>query len=277
MNLVVASSPTTGRLGLSGIKEKQRAMWSSGDFSVIGVTLQEVGETLCEAVDIVGGERVLDVACGNGNATLAAARRFARVTGLDYVPALLEGARRRAEAEGLQLALIEGDAEALPFEEDVFDAVVSTFGVMFAPDHERAAGEMLRVCRPGGRIGVACWTPRGFIGQMLRTVSRHVPPPAGVPSPALWGSEEHVQRLLGSASSLDFRLRHFHFRYESVEHFLRMFRDFYGPTNRAFEALDVTGQARLYAELEELVTRNNRAGSRGLVVAAEYLETIAIK
>jgi SAM-dependent methyltransferase len=183
------------------VKTKQQAMWASGDFAIVGTTLQIVGELVCEAVDLRAGERVLDVAAGNGNVTLAAARRFAVVTSTDYVPALLEGGRRRAEAEGAEVTFKVADAEALPFPGESFDVVLSTFGVMFAPDHEQAARELMRVCRRGGRIGLACWTPGGFLGDLFRVVGAYVPPVPGVQSPLLWGTDAHIQNLFSSSRS----------------------------------------------------------------------------
>ena len=259
---------------LSAIKAKQQAMWASGDFAVIGTTLQIVGEVLCESVDVGGGERVLDVAAGNGNATLAAARRFAHVTSTDYVPALLEGGRRRAEAEGLNVTFEVADAEALPYPAASFDVILSTFGVMFAPDHAKSANELLRVCRLGGRIGLASWTPEGFIGKMFRVVARRVPPPAGVKSPLLWGTRDHLQTLFAGASSIKHTVRDFAFRYESAEHFVDIFRTFYGPVHKAFGALDSDGQAGLESDLLELLRSSDRGGAAGLVVPAEYLETV---
>ena len=259
---------------LAAVKAKQQAMWASGDFAVIGTTLQIVGEVLCEAADVGGGERVLDVAAGNGNATLAAARRFAHVTSTDYVPALLEGGRRRAEAEGLQVTFEFADAEALPYPDASFDVVLSTFGVMFAPDHAKSASELLRVCRPGGRIGLAAWTPEGFIGRMFRVVGKHVPPPAGVKSPALWGTREHLQTLFDGAAAIDHTVREFAFRYESSDHFVDIFRTFYGPVHKAFAALDADGQAALEADLLALLRSCARPSAAGLVVPAEYLETV---
>lgn len=256
------------------IKAKQQAMWASGDFAVIGTTLQIVGEVLCETVDLRAGERVLDVAAGNGNATLAAARRFASVTSTDYVPALLEGGRRRAEAEGLDVTFEVADAEALPYPDASFDVVLSTFGVMFAPDHEKSASELLRVCRPGGRIALASWTPQGFLGQLLRTVSKHVPPMPGVRSPLLWGTADHLQNLCQKATSIEHMTRSFAFRYVSPEHFLHIFRTFYGPVLKAFAALDANGQAALEADLLALLRDSDRGGPAGLVVPAEYLETV---
>jgi ubiquinone/menaquinone biosynthesis C-methylase UbiE len=259
---------------LAAVKTKQQVMWASGDFAVIGTTLQIVGELLCEAVDVGGGEKVLDVAAGNGNATLAAARRFARVTSTDYVPALLEGGRRRAEAEGLSVTFEFADAEALPYAAASYDVILSTFGVMFAPDHGKSASELLRVCRLGGRIGLASWTPEGFIGQMFRVVGKHVPPPAGVQSPALWGTRDHLQTLFADAASIEHTVREFPFRYESAGHFVEIFRTFYGPVHKAFAALDPSGQAALESDLLALLTRCARPSAAGLVVPGEYLETV---
>ena len=262
----------------TAIKTKQQATWASVDFGIIGTTLQIVGETLCEAVDLRSGERVLDVACGNGNATLAAARRFGRVTGTDYVPALLESAADRARAEGLTIEFREADAEALPFEDGTFDVVLSTFGVMFAPNQPVAAGELLRVCRRGGRIGLANWTPMGFIGTLLKTVGRHVPPPAGLTSPSLWGKREHLAELFGDkVSSLEVKQREFTFRYRSVAHFIEMFRTYYGPMHKAFGALDDAGRAALTADLEALLREHDRGGESSLVVPAAYLEIVAVR
>ena len=262
---------------LNAVKAKQQAMWASGDFAVIGTTLQIVGELLCEAADVGGGERVLDVAAGNGNATLAAARRFAHVTSTDYVPALLEGGRRRAEAEGLHVTFEEADAEHLPYPAASFDVILSTFGVMFAPDHDKSASELLRVCRLGGRIGLAAWTPEGFIGQMFRVVAKRVPPPAGVKSPLLWGTRDHLQQLFAGAASIRHTVQNFNFRYESAEHFIDIFRTFYGPVHKAFAGLDREGQAGLEADLLELLRRSDRGGAAGLVVPAEYLETVVTR
>ena len=264
---------TPAQVDLVAVKARQQIMWASGDFAVIGTTLQSVGESLCEAVDLESGARVLDVACGNGNAALAAARRWARVTGVDYVPALLERAAERARAERLELQWIEGDAERLPFEDGVFDLALSTFGVMFAPDQAQAARELMRVVKPGGKIGLANWTPEGFVGRMLKTVGRHVPPPAGVASPSLWGTEQRLQELFQGARSVRAQRRDFVFRYESVAHFIEVFRRFYGPTYKAFGALDEQGQARLCKDLEQLAGEYNRR-STSFVVPAEYLEVV---
>jgi ubiquinone/menaquinone biosynthesis C-methylase UbiE len=245
---------------------------------VIGTTLQIVGELLAEAADIRAGERVVDVAAGNGNATLAAAHRFAEVTSTDYVAALLDKGRLRAEAEGLNIAFQVADAEALPFSDDTFDVALSTFGVMFAPEQTRAASEMLRVVRSGGRIGLANWTPEGFIGQLFKVVGSYLPPPAGLKSPALWGTEPHLVSLFGSQAA-DIRCvrKHFNFRYLSSAHWIQMFRDFYGPTLNAFAALDANQQAALERDITKLLDRFNTAGSDSLVVPGEYLEVVIVK
>jgi len=259
------------------IKARQQAMWASGDFAVIGITLQIVGEQLCEAVDVRSGERVLDVAAGNGNATLAAARRFADVTSTDYVPELLERGRRRAEAEGLAVTFEIADVEVLPFDTSSFDVVMSTFGAMFAPHHAQTARELMRVCRPGGRIGLASWTPEGFIGQLLRTVGKHVPPPAGVQSPALWGNDAHMAELFADAARITHARRSFAFRYRSPEHWLHVFRTFYGPVLKAFAALDAEGQAALEADILALLRQHDNGDATGLVVPGEYLETVIVR
>ena len=271
-----ATTPNTSTTtpDLAAVKAKQQAMWASGDFAVIGTTLQIVGETICEAVDLRAGERVLDVAAGNGNATLAAARRFADVTSTDYVPALLEGGRRRAEAQGLVVKFEEADAENLPYGDASFDVVLSTFGVMFAPDHQRSARELARVCRTGGRIGLACWTPSGFLGDLFRTVAKHVPPVPGVQSPLLWATDAHLLTLFPDVAKIENTPRNFAFRYKSAEHFLDVFRTFYGPVHKAFLALDASGQAALEADMLEMLRRSDRGGAAGLVIPGEYLETV---
>ncbi len=266
---------TLPQLDLAAIKVKQQATWSSGDYSVVGTTLQITGEALCEALDLRSGERVLDVACGNGNAALAAARRFAKVTGVDYVPALLARAGVRAAADGLPLDLREGDAEALPFPDGAFDVVLSTFGVMFAPDQERSARELLRVCRHGGRIGLASWTPDGFIGQVFKVVASHVPPPAGLRGPPLWGTEERLAELFaGEAREIRAQRREFTFRYRSAAHWLEVFRTWYGPIHRAFLALLPERQDALAADLAALIKRFNVARDGTMVVPGTYLEAV---
>jgi len=262
---------------LAAIKQVQQTIWASGDFAVIGVTLQIVGETLAEAIDIRAGESVLDVAAGNGNATLAAARRFARVMSTDYVPALLDKGKQRAAAEGLPVEFRVADAEQLPFSDGEFDVALSTFGVMFTPDHARAAAELLRVVRAGGRIGLASWTPQGFVGQAFKTLGAHVPPPAGIKSPALWGTADYLQALFGDAADIRAERRTFNFRYASPSHWLQVFRDYYGPTHKAFARLDTSGQAALERDLIALMERFNIAGPASLVLPAEYLETIITK
>ena len=260
---------------LAAIKGRQQATWASGDFAVVGITLQIVGELLAEAADIRAGERVIDIAAGNGNATLAAARRFARVTSTDYVPALLEKGRARAAAEGLAIDFREADAEALPFPDASFDVALSTFGVMFAPDQARAAAEMRRVVRPGGRIGMANWTPDGFIGELFKTVGRHVPPPSGLAPPSLWGTEAHVSQLFGAdAAQARFTRRVFNFRYASAAHWVHVFRDYYGPVNRAFASLAPRAADTLENELIALIERFNTAGPDSMVVPADYLEIV---
>jgi ubiquinone/menaquinone biosynthesis C-methylase UbiE len=260
------------------IKARQQAMWASGDFAVIGATLQIVGELLTEAADVRATHRVLDVAAGNGNATLAAARRFANVTSTDYVPALLERGRRRADAEGFANITFEvADAEALPYADATFDVILSTFGVMFAPDHQRAAAELMRVCKPGGRIGLANWTPTGFLGDLFRLIPRYVPPTPGVQSPVLWGTDAHVRDLFPEAAAIEHTTRMFAFRYRSPEHWVEVFRTFYGPTHMAFLALDADGQAALEAGLIALLRDADRGDGPGLVVDAEYLETVITK
>jgi ubiquinone/menaquinone biosynthesis C-methylase UbiE len=258
---------------LNVVKARQQTMWASGDFAVIGTTLQIVGELLCEGIDLRAGERVLDVAAGNGNATLAAARRFAAVTSTDYVPALLERGRRRAEAEGLEVSFQPADAEALPFPDGSFDVVLSTFGVMFAPNHDQTASELLRVVRPRGRIGLASWTPQGFLGSLFKVIGRHVPPPQVVQSPLLWGTEAHLRDLFKNATRIEHRIRSFAFRYRSPEHFVEVFRTYYGPTHKAFLALDVEGQAALERDFLALLHESDQGGAAGLVVPGEYLET----
>ena len=260
----------------AAIKQRQQATWAAGDYAVVGTTLQIVGERICEAVDVRSGERVLDVAAGNGNASLAAARHWCQVTATDYVGALLDRAKERATAERLSVEFQQADAEALPFADGSYDVVLSTFGVMFAPDQDRAAAELVRVCRTGGRIGLANWTPEGFIGQLFKTIGKHVPPPAGVKSPALWGSEARLKELFGGHEVKATR-QSFQFRYKSADHWLEVFKTYYGPTHRAFAALDAPKQAALQADLVELLTRMNRGGAGTLIVPSEYLEVVVTK
>jgi ubiquinone/menaquinone biosynthesis C-methylase UbiE len=274
MTSVVSNKSAADRDHLTAVKTRQQATWASGDFAVIGTTLQIVGELLCEAVDLRAGERVLDVAAGNGNATLAAARRFASVHSTDYVPALLERGRLRAEAEGGDVTFEVADAEKLPYPDASFDVVLSTFGVMFTPDQEQAAHELMRVCRSGGRIGLASWTPEGFLGDIFRTVGKYLPPPAGVRSPLLWGTDAHLRTLFTGAAAIDHTVRHFSFRYLSAEHWVEVFRTYYGPVYKAFAAIDAERQAGFEADLLAVLRAADRGGARGLVVPAEYLETV---
>ena len=261
----------------TAIKQRQQATWASGDYAAIGTTLQIVGETLAEAADVRADEAVLDVAAGNGNATLAAARRHAKVTSTDYVQSLLDKGRARAQAEGLNVQFQLADAEALPFGDASFDVVLSTFGVMFTPNHQQAASEMLRVTRPGGRIALANWTPAGFIGRLFKVIGAHVPPPAGVQPPSLWGTEPHIVELFGAqAANIRCERRHFHFRYRSAAHWVQVFREVYGPTHKAFAALDAAGAASLERGITALLDELNAAPG-SLVVPSEYLETVVTK
>jgi ubiquinone/menaquinone biosynthesis C-methylase UbiE len=279
MNMPYATAETTPVApDLGAIKARQQWAWSAGDYAVVGTTLQIVGEQLCETLDIRAGQKVLDVAAGNGNAALAAARRGCEVVASDYVPALLERARERAAADRLDIAFELADAEALPFESGRFDVVLSTFGVMFTPDQERAAAELARVCRPGGGIGLANWTPEGFIGQMFKTIGRHLPPPAGLKSPALWGTRERIEALFGAAAaSVRAEPAHFVFRYRSPEHWLQVFTSYYGPLLKAYAALEPAAQAALTDDLLALVGRFNRAGDGTMVVPSEYLEIVVTR
>lgn len=263
---------------LQALKARQQTAWASGDYAVIGTTLQLVGEQLAEACDLRHDERVLDVAAGNGNATLAAARRGGRVTSTDYVGALLERGAERARAERLDVKFQTADAEALPFEDASFDVVLSTFGVMFSPDHAKAASEMARVCRSGGRIGLANWTPEGFIGQVFKTLGRRLPPPAGVQPPSLWGVEAHLRSLFGDrAATIAVTQRMFNFRYRSAAHFIDVFRTWYGPVHKAFAALPADQAEALERDLTELMNGLNRGGANSLVVPSEYLEIVVTR
>ena len=277
MTTVIECLPQTAP-DLKAIKTKQQATWSSGDYAIVGTTLQIVGEQLAEAMDLRAGEKVLDIAAGNGNATLAAARRWCEVTSTDYVETLLARGKQRAEADGLKVTFQQADAEALPFEDASFDGVMSTFGAMFSPDQSSTASEMLRVCRPGGRIGLANWTPDGFIGQMFKTIGKHLPPPAGVKSPALWGTWEWIEKAFrADAAALAAEPRHFVFRYRTPEHFLDVFRRYYGPMLKAFEALDTRGRAALTRDIIELIGTFNRATDGTMVVPGEYLEVVVTR
>jgi ubiquinone/menaquinone biosynthesis C-methylase UbiE len=257
------------------MKARQHGAWSSGDYAVVGTTLQIVGEELCEALDLRSGQKVLDVAAGNGNVTLAAARRWCEVTSTDYVPALLVRGKVRAEADGMKITFKEADAEALPFGDGSFDVVVSTFGVMFTPNQDRAAAELARVCKCGGKIGLANWTPEGFIGQVFKTLGKYLPPPAGARSPALWGTEARLKEMFGASSgAIRAERRHFVFRYRSPEHFLDIFKSYYGPMLKAFAALDEANRQKLHQDLMMLIGSMNRADDGTMVLPSEYLEVV---
>jgi ubiquinone/menaquinone biosynthesis C-methylase UbiE len=273
-----ARIPQPDQPDLNALKTRQHAAWSSGDYAIVGTTLQIVGEQLCETLDIRAGQKVLDVAAGNGNATLAAARRWCDVVSTDYVASLLERGRARAEADGLSVEFKEADAEALSFGNGVFDVVVSTFGVMFTPNQDSAAAELLRVCKSGGKIGMANWTPEGFIGQLFKTLGKYLPPPPGAKSPALWGTEARLTQMFGaSASAIKSERRDFMFRYRSPEHFLDVFKSYYGPMLKAFAALDETNQQALRKDLLALIASMNRAQDGTMVVPSEYLEIVILK
>jgi len=263
---------------LEAVKQRQQQAWASGDYHAIAARIHVVAERLVDAADLHAGWRVLDVATGSGNAAIAAARLGAVAVGVDYVPSLLERGRLRAEAEGLSVRLVEGDAEALPFEDASFDAVTSVFGAMFAPYHERAAAELLRVTRPGGTIALASWTPDGFLGQFFRTMSKHVPPPAGVRSPMLWGTESHLRSLFGDdVSSLRSAERAFTFRFTSAAEFVSFFRRWYGPTLKAFETLDPGRCEALERDLRRLANGHDRLGTDAIAIPATYLEVVATR
>lgn len=262
----------------AAIKGQQRQVWAMGDYAMVGMTLVIISERLCEAVDVRAGQEVLDVAAGNGNTALAAARRFCEATALDYVPELLERGRERAAAERLRINFQEGDAEALPYPDGSFDSVLSTLGVMFAPNHEQTAREMLRVCRPGGKIGLANWTPNGFIGELFRVITKHVPPKVKLAPGTLWGTEEYLRELFGDRiSGLQATLQYFTFRYPSAQHWVDFFRAYYGPMARTFAALDAAGQEALTSDLLDLVAMYNRSGDGTMVVPGEYLEAVATR
>lgn len=274
MNIQSAVPPT---IDFAAVKARQQAAWVSGDYALVGATLQIVGEDLCEAVDLRSNQRVLDVAAGNGNATLAAARRFAEVVSTDYVDALLVRGRERARAEGFDVTFQQADAEALPFPDASFDVVLSTFGVMFTPRQEQAARELIRIIRPGGKIGLANWTPEGFIGQVFKTIGKYIPPAPGVKSPALWGSKAHLETLFGAQAAVAAERKAFVFRYKSPKHWVEFFRRYYGPVLKAFAALDAEAREALEADLYALIDRFNTARDGTLVLPGEYLEAVITK
>ena len=268
-------STSSPAIDLAAVKTRQQAAWSTGNYAVVGTTLQIVGENLCEALDLRAGNRVLDVAAGNGNATLAAARRWCDVTSTDYVPALLESGKARAQAEGHSILFQEADAENLPFADASFDVVISTFGVMFTPNQEKAASELARVCKPGGKIGLANWTPDSFIGQVFKAIGKYIPPAPGVKSPALWGTKARLDELFGStARTIRATNSQFTFRYGSPAHWIEVFRTYYGPINKTFAALDAGKQAAFTMDLLALMERGNRSGDGSLVLPSEYLEVV---
>ncbi|MCB1624189.1 MAG: class I SAM-dependent methyltransferase [Pseudomonadales bacterium] len=274
MNAVLAPSVAD----FAAIKQRQQLIWASGNYATIGTTLQIVGETLAEAADLRFGQAVLDVAAGNGNASLAAARRGALVTSTDFVQELLDKGRTRAQAEGLSVHFQRADAEALPFADGSFDAVLSTFGVMFTPNHSRAASEMLRTVRSGGCIAMANWTPNGFIGRLFKTIGAHVPPPAGVQPASAWGTEAHIVDLFGAqAAHIRCERRVFNFRYRSAAHWLQVFRDWYGPMLKAFATLDAIAAQALTRDITRLLDEHNVAGPDSLLVPGEYLEVVIAK
>jgi SAM-dependent methyltransferase len=269
------TSTSAPAVDLAAVKTRQQAAWSTGNYAVVGTTLQIVGEQLCEALDLRAGSRVLDVAAGNGNASLAAARRWCDVTSTDYVPSLLESGQKRAQAEGHTIQFQEADAENLPFPDASFDVVMSTFGVMFTPNQEKAASELARVCKPGGRIGLANWTPESFIGQVFRTIGKYVPPAPGIRSPALWGTKARLDELFGeTAQQSRTTSREFDFRYLSPTHWIEVFRTYYGPMNKTFGALDAGKQAAFTQDLLTLMESRNRSGDSTLVLPSEYLEVV---
>jgi ubiquinone/menaquinone biosynthesis C-methylase UbiE len=264
---------------LQTVRQAQQKTWSEGDFAMVAGLVMMVSEELVEALDIVPGERVLDVACGSGNAALAAARRsWGNVVGVDFVPSLLERGRERAAAERLDVEFVEGDAAELPFEEASFDVVTSVFGAMFAPDQEKAASELLRVCKPGGRIGMANWVPDSGVGRMFMTVAKHAPPPPGVTSPLLWGTEERLQELFGDEiSDLGVERRASRQAFRSADHFLDFFRTYFGPTKVAYERVGSDGEEALTADLRAYLEESNTAGDRALVLQSEYLQVVATR
>jgi ubiquinone/menaquinone biosynthesis C-methylase UbiE len=273
MSAVIATSSPAA--DFTAVKSRQQAAWSAGNYAVVGTTLQIVGENLCEALDLRSGARVLDVAAGNGNATLAAARRWCDVTSTDYVSSLLDSGRGRALAEGHTVQFQEADAENLPFADASFDVVLSTFGVMFTPNQDQAAGELARVCKPGGRIGLANWTPESFIGQLFKTIGKYVPPAPGVNSPARWGTQAILEELFSkTAQEIRTSRREFVFRYRSAAHWIEVFRTYYGPMNKTFAALDAEKQTAFTEDLLALMQTRNRSGDRTLVLPSEYLEVV---
>lgn len=275
---IAEQSETIIQPDFSAIKFKQQAIWASGNYAIVGCTVQITGENLCEAMNLHSGESVLDVAAGNGNASLAAARRFCHVVSTDYVPALLEKAELRASADGLAIDFQTADAEKLPFDNESFDNVISTFGVMFAPNQKCCTQELVRVCRSGGKIGMANWTPTSFIGQLFKIIGKYVTPPLGVASPANWGNEAFIQEhFAGEASEIEITRKSFMFRYLSADHWVDIFRTYYGPVLKVFEMLNKEQRSALTKEIMELINNHNESGDDTMVVRSEYLEIVIVK
>jgi ubiquinone/menaquinone biosynthesis C-methylase UbiE len=264
---------------LQAVGQMQQKTWSEGDFAMVAGIVMMVAEELAEALNLMPGERVLDVACGSGNGAIAAARRtWGNVVGVDFVPALLERGRERAAAERLEIEFVEGDATALPVEDADFDVVMSTFGAMFAADQEKAAAEILRACKPGGRIGMANWVPDGGVGQMFMTIAKHAPPPPGVQSPLRWGTEDGLRELFGDGvSELRVERRKARQAFRSVDHFLEFFRTYFGPTKVAYERVGPEGEEALTSDFRAYLEQNNVAGDRALVLEPEYLQVVATR
>src|SRR6476659_274312 len=264
---------------LEAITQVQQGIWSKGDFAMVAGIVFNASENLAEALDIVPDERVLDVACGSGNGAISAARRsWGGTVGADYVPALLERGRERAAAERLEVEFVEADAQDLPFGEAEFDVTMSIFGAMFAPDQPKTAAERLRVTRPGGRIGMANWSPEGSVGKMFQTISKHAPPPPGVESPLQWGTEERVRELFGDgASEIRFEPRISRQPFRSADHYIEFFRTYFGPTQTAYERVGPEGEQALTDDLRSVLEGANTAGDRAMVLEAEYLQMIAIR
>jgi ubiquinone/menaquinone biosynthesis C-methylase UbiE len=267
---------TIARVPLEEVKLRQQATWASGDYSAVAALIVPVAERLVDIADLRAGSRVLDVATGTGNAALAAARLHCDVVGIDYVGALLDRARERAAAEGLAIELRDGDAEALPFADASFDAVLSVFGSMFAPNHEHTAGEIVRVTRPGGTIALASWTPDGFLGALFRTVAQFAPPPPGLASPMLWGTAEHLDSIFGPQVRWAHETETFTFRFPSAEAFVGYFVTNYGPTLKAVATAGERAD-ELASALVELVRSWNRLeGSGPVAVPATYLASVGL-
>jgi ubiquinone/menaquinone biosynthesis C-methylase UbiE len=265
---------------IEALKQGQQRTWSEGDFSMVAGLVMPVAEGLVEAMEIVPGERILDVACGSGNGALAAARRsWGDVVGVDFVPALLERGRERAAVERLDVEFVEGDAAELPFEDASFDVVISIFGAMFAPEQEKAAAELLRVCKPGGRIGMANWVPDGPVSEMFATLAKYAPPPPGFVPPVLWGTEDRVRQLFGAGiSELRAERRVSRQPFRSADHYLDFFRSYFGPIKLAFERAGAEKEDALTAELRDRLEKSNVAGGReALVLEPEYLQVVATR